>query len=79
MQQQRHNVYDVRLKNQLIVPQERISLGERAVRVTGAFLWNNMHKDMKQHRLKKCFNGESRKHFIAKYHVWLLFLSVLDT
>ena len=79
----RRNVYDVRVKNQLIVPQVRICVGDRAVRVAGATLWNNMHKDMTQYRLKKCLKGRLRKHYIAKYHVWCidwcLFLSVFDT
>ena len=78
-----HNVYDVRVKNQLTVPQVRISVGDRAVRVAGASLWNIMHKDMIQYRLRKCFKGKIRKHYIAKYHVWCinwcLFLSVFDT
>ena len=78
-----HNVYDVRVKNQLTVSQVRISVGDRAVRVAGASLWNIMHKDMIQYRLRKCFKGKIRKHYIAKYHVWCinwcLFLSVFDT
>ena len=45
--QKRYNEYDVRVKNQLIVPQVRISVGDRAVWVAGASLWNNMHKSMK--------------------------------
>ena len=81
--QKRRNVYDVRVKNQLIVPQVRICVGDRTVRVAGATLWNNMHKDMTQYRLKKCLKGRLRKHYIAKYHVWCidwcLFLSVFDT
>ena len=79
----RRNVFDVRVKNQLIVPQVRICVGDRAVRVAGATLWNNMHKDMTQYRLRKCLKGRLRKHYIAKYHVWCidwcLFLSVFDT
>ena len=70
----------MRVKNQLIVPQVRISVGDRAVRVAGATLWNNMHKDMTQYRLRKCLKGRLRKHYIAKYHIWCidwcLFLSV---
>ena len=81
--QKRRNVYDVRVKNQLIVPPVRICVGDRAVRVAGAALWNNMHKDMIQYRLRKCLKGRLRKHYIAKYHVWCidwcLFLSVFDT
>ena len=46
-------------------------------------LWNNMHKDMTQYRLRKCLKRRLRKHYIAKYHVWCidwcLFLSVFDT
>ena len=52
----------MRVKNQLAVPQVRISVGDGAVRVAGASLWNNMHKDMTQYRLRICFNGKSRKH-----------------
>ena len=81
--QKRRNVYDVRVKNQLIVPQVRICVGERAVRVAGAALWNNMHEDMTQYRLRKCLKGRLRKHYIPKYHIWCidwcLFLSVFDT
>ena len=51
--------------------------------MAGASLWNNMHKDMTQYRPRKCFKGELRKQYIAKYHVWCidwcLFLSVFDT
>ena len=81
--QKRRNIYDVRVKNQLIVPQVRMSVGDRAVRVAGATLWNNMHKDMTHYRLRKWFKGRLIKHYIAKYHVWwidwCLFLSVFDT
>ena len=81
--QKRHKVYDVRVKNQLIVPQVRISVGDRAVRVAGASLWNKIHKDMTQYRLRKCFKDKLRKYYIAKHHVWCmdwcLSLSVFDT
>ena len=73
----------MRVKNQLIVPRVNISVGDLAVRVAGASLWNNMHKDMKQYRLKKCLKGKLTKYYIAKYHTWCidwcLFLSVFNT
>ena len=49
----RHNVYDVRVKKQLTDPQVKLSVGDRAVRVAGASLWNNVHKVMTQYRLRK--------------------------
>ena len=67
--QKRQNNYDVRRKNQLVVPVVRLCLGEKAVRVTGASLWNRLHKDMVQYRLMKCFKGKLKNNYISKYHM----------
>ena len=68
----RQNNDDVRRKNQLVVPVVRLCLGERAVRVTGASLWNRLHKDMVQYRLMKCFKGKLKTYYISKYHMWCI-------
>ena len=70
--QKRQNNYDVRRKNQLVVPVVRLCLGEKAVRVTGASLWNRLHKDMVQYRLMKCFKGKLKNYYISKYHMWCI-------
>ena len=67
-----HNNYDVRRKNQLVVPLVRLCLGEEAVRVTGASLWNRLHKDMVQYRFMKCFKGKLKNNYISKYHMWCI-------
>ena len=75
----RRNIYDVRVKNQLIVPQVRMSVGDRAVRVAGATLWNNMHKDMTQYRLRKWFKGRLIKTLhsqIPRLMNWLMLVLV---
>ena len=70
--QKRQNNYDVRHKNQFVVPVVRLCLGEKAVRVTGASLWNRLHKDMVQYRLMKCFKGKLKNYYISKYHMWCI-------
>ena len=67
----KHNEYDVRRKNQLVVPAVRLCLGDKAVRVTGASLWNNMHKDMVQYRCKECFKGKLKKYYISFFNLQL--------
>ena len=47
-------------KNKLVVPVVRLCLGAKGVRVTGASLWNRLHKDMVQYRLMKCFKVKWR-------------------
>ena len=70
--QKRQNNYDVRRKNQLVVLVVRLCLGEKAARVTGASLWNRLHKDMVQYRLMKCFKGKLKNYYISKYHMWCI-------
>ena len=70
--QKRQNNYDVRRKNQLVVPVVRMCLGEKAVRVTGASLWNRLHKDMVQYRLMKCFKGKLKNYYMSEYHMWFI-------
>ena len=43
------NAYDVRTKGQLVTPQTRIQLGDRAVKVKGCLLWNRILKNMLKH------------------------------
>ena len=45
-----HN--DLRIKNQMVIPSSRISLGDQAVRVKGASMWNKLDKDLLQYRFK---------------------------
>ena len=51
-------VYDARRKDQLIVHFVRMCIEEKALRMSGASLWNNLHKDMVQCRLKEWFRGK---------------------
>ena len=68
----RQNNYDVRRKNQLVVPAVRLCLGEKAVRVSGASLWNRLHKDTVQYRLMKWLKGKLKNYYILKYHLWCI-------
>ena len=71
--QKRQNVYDVHRKDQLVAPFVKFSLREKALRVTGASLWNNLHKDMMQHRLMKSLKGELKKYYISKNFAWCIY------
>ena len=44
--------YDLRQKGQLVIPTDRLALGDRALRTSGAKLRNNIHKDNLQYRNK---------------------------
>ena len=39
-----HN--DMRTKNQMIIPSSRIPLGDQAVRIKNASMWNKLDKDL---------------------------------
>ena len=46
------NHYDLRTKNQMVIRPSRISLGDQAVRIKGASMWNKLDKDLLKYRFK---------------------------
>ena len=63
----KRNAYDLRTKGQLKVPQTRLVLGDKSVKIKGALLWNRMDKSMLKHRFTKSFRKNLIKHFISSY------------
>ena len=62
-------MYDMRRKHQLNVPSTRICLGDKAVRVYGASLWNNTINIMAKYHFKKCYQKQLKKIYISNYTV----------
>ena len=61
---------DMRRKHQqLNVPSTRICLGDKAVRVYGALLWNNTSNIMAKYHFKKCYRKQLKKIYISNYTV----------
>ena len=61
--QKKLNNYDLRQK-ELDIPPARLALGDRAVMIKGAKLWNDIHTDLKIYKCKMTL----RKH-IMKWHI----------
>ena len=66
--QKKRNNYDLRRKDQLDIPPARLTLGDRAVRIKGAKLWNDIHKDLKIYKCKMTFRKHLMKWHITKYN-----------
>ena len=66
--QKKRNNYDLRHKEQLDIPPARLTLGDRAVRIKGAKLWNDIHKDLKIYKCKMTFRKHLMKWHINKYN-----------
>ena len=67
--QYKRETYDMRRKHQLNVPSTRICLGDKAVRVYGASLWNNTSNIMAEYHFKKCYRKQLNKIYISNYTV----------
>ena len=52
----KENSYDLRTHDQLTIPLTRLTLGQHAVSVKGASLWNKLDKSLLNYRLKKTLN-----------------------
>ena len=53
----KENTYDLRTRDQLTFPLTRLTLGQHAVRVKGAYLWNKIDKSLLNYRFKKNIKG----------------------
>ena len=67
--QYRRETYDMRRKHQLNVPSTRICLGDKAVRVYEASLWNDTSNIMAKYHFKKCYRKQLKKIYISNYTV----------
>ena len=61
------NHYDLRTKNQMVIPPSRISLGDQAVRIKGASMWNKLDKDLLKYRFKTTLKQHLTQHYLNKY------------
>ena len=59
--------YDLRTKNQMAIPPSRISLGDQAVRIKGASMWNKLDKDLLQNRSKTTQKQHLTQYYLKKY------------
>ena len=64
------NSYDLRTKRQLKVPQTRLVLGDKSVKIKSALRWNRMDKSMLKHRFTKSFRKTLVKHYIILLKPW---------
>ena len=60
-----HN--DLRTKNQMVIPPSRISLGDQAVRIKGASMWNKLDKDLLQYRFKTTLKQHLTQYYLKIY------------
>ena len=61
------NHYDLRTKKQMVIPPSRISLGDQAVRIKGASMWNKLDKDLLQYRFKTTLKQHLTQYYLKKY------------
>ena len=59
--------YDLRTKIQIVIPPSRISLGDQAVKIKGASMWNKFDKDLLQYRFKTTLKQHLTQYFLKKY------------
>ena len=63
----KENSYDLRTRDQLTIPLTRLNLGQHAVRVKGASLWNKIDKSLLNYRFKKTLKQHLTKFCLNKY------------
>ena len=61
------NHYDLRTKNQMVIPPSRISLGDQTVRIKGASMWNKLDKDLLQYTFKTTLKQHLTQYYLKKY------------
>ena len=66
--QKKRNNYDLRQNEQLDIPPARLTLGDRAVRIKGAKLWNDLHKDLKIYKNNMTLRKHLMKWYVTKYN-----------
>ena len=57
----------LRGKNQMVIPPSRISLGDQAVRIKGASMWNKLDKDLLKYRFKTTLKQHLTQYYLKKY------------
>ena len=60
------NHYDLRTENQMVILPSRISLGDQAVRIKGAFNLNKLDKDLLQYRFKTTLKQHLTQCYLKK-------------
>ena len=63
----KENSYDLRTRDQLTIPLARLTLGQHAVRVKGASLWNKIDKSLLNYSCKKTLKQHLTKFCPNKY------------
>ena len=63
----KENSYDLRTRDQLTIPLTRLNLGQHAVRVKGASLWNKIDKSLLNYRFKNTLKQHLTNFFLNKY------------
>ena len=63
----KENSYDLRTRDQLTIPLTRLNLGQHAVRVKGASLWNKIDKSLLNYRFKNTLKQHITKFCLNKY------------
>ena len=66
----KHSHYDLRQKGKLDIPPARLTLGDRAVRIKGAKLWNDIHKDLIPYKCKISLKRHLMKWHVSRYNSW---------
>ena len=64
----KHSHYDLRQKGKLDIPPARLTLGDRAVRIKGAKLWNDIHKDLIPYKCKISLIRHLMKWYVSRYN-----------
>ena len=66
----KHSHYDLRQKEKLDTPPARLTLGDRAVRIKGAKLWNDIHKDLIPYKCKISLKWHLMNWHVSRYNPW---------
>ena len=66
----KHSHYDLRQKGKLDIPPARLTLGDRAVSIKGAKLWNDIHKDLIPYKCKISLKRHLMKWHVSRYNPW---------
>ena len=66
--QKKHSHYDLRQEEKLDIPPVRLTLGDRAVRIKGAKLWNDIHNDLIPYNCRMSLKRHLMKWHVSRYN-----------